>query len=66
MPDELAGDFDRPAPVPIDGALVCVVLQLRKAAYAVVPRLGEVSQLLHSPVPCSLVDHAIREASYKQ
>jgi hypothetical protein len=29
-------------PVPIDGALVCVVLQLRKAAYAAVPRLGEV------------------------
>lgn len=46
-------------PVPIDGALVCVVLQLRKAAYAAVPRLGEVSQLPHAPVPCSLVDHAI-------
>jgi sensor domain DACNG-containing protein len=47
-------------PVPLDGALVCVVLQLQKAAYAAVPRLGVVSQSPHAPGPCSLVDHAIR------
>ena len=45
--------------VSIDGALVCVVLQLQKAAYEAVPRLVDVPQLPHSPVPFSFVDHAI-------
>jgi hypothetical protein len=47
-------------PVPIDGALVCVVLQLRKAAYDAVPRLGAVPHPAPDPGPCSFVDHAIR------
>jgi len=46
-------------PVPIDGALVCVVLQLSKAAYDAVPRLVEVPPPPHAPLPCSFVDHAI-------
>jgi hypothetical protein len=46
-------------PVPIDGALVCVVLQLSKAAYDAVPRLVEVSHPSHHRVPFSFVDHAI-------
>jgi hypothetical protein len=46
-------------PVPIDGSLACVVLQLRKAAYEAVPRLVDVPQPSHHQVPLSLVDHAI-------